>query len=157
MPGPFRFRNPPPGLRAPLGGWWLASFTVNGKELLDTELNFSDNVDDAVITFSDRASELSGAVRDPDEKLVREGRVVIFSTNEQSWFFHSRRVAAVQVREGRFVVRNLPAGEYFITVADGLEINEWFDREVLAELAAGAQRVKLGAFEQKTFDLRVTR
>ena len=154
IPGVYRLRTQPPGIRTPIGTWWLESVAAGGRELLDSELDLQNSVDDAVITFSDRASELSGWVGYVTAAPFREGLVLVFSTNRQTWFLNSRRVAAIAPdKTGRYVVRNLPSGEYFVTVAVGLERNEWFDPEVLASLARSAQRVTISGVEAKTHDL----
>jgi len=154
IPGVYRLRTQPPGIRTPIGTWWLESVVAGGRELLDAELDLQNSVGDAVITFSDRASELSGSVAYVTGAPFREGLVLVFSTNSQTWFLNSRRVAAVAPdKTGRYVVRNLPPGEYFVTVAVGLERNEWFDPEVLAALAQSARRVTLNGVEVRTHDL----
>jgi len=60
VPGAYRLASNVPGIRTPLGGWWLKSIMVNGRDLLDSSLEVREDRDDAVVTFSDRASELSG-------------------------------------------------------------------------------------------------
>jgi hypothetical protein len=149
----YRFRTTPQGIRTPIGRWWLTSITSRGKELLDSELEFTEDVNDVVITFSEHASELSGTARHATGTPAREGHVVVFGANPQTWFWNSRRLAAVPLTEGRWSVKNLPAGDYFVTMTDGLERNEWFDPEMLAVLAKTAQRVTLGEFETKRVDL----
>ena len=158
LPGVYRFQAPPPGMRAPIGPWWLESVIVNGKDLLDTVLDLRESIDDAVVTFSDRASEVSGTARYQNSQVFREGLVVVFSTNRDTWFLNSRRIAAVPPNaNGHYVIRNLPPGDYFITVAVGLDRNEWFDPELLASLTATAQRLNIAGTEVKTHDLILTR
>ena len=154
IPGVYRLRTQPPGIRTPIGVWWLESVIANGVDLLDTEFELREDIKDAVVTFTDRASELSGSVRYAGGAAFRDGVVVVFSADRRNWFFNSRRVAAMQPsQDGRYVVRNLPPGDYLVTVAVGLERNEWFDPEVLASLAQSAQRISIAALELKTHDL----
>ena len=158
IPGIYRFPSPPMGVRTPIGAWWLESLIVNRKELLDGELDLQESDENAVITFSDRPTELTGAARYASGLPFREGLIVVFSADQRMWFLNSRRVAAVSTtNNGQYVVRNLPPGDYFITVAVGLERNEWFDREVLASLVESAQKITIRAGEARTHDLTLTR
>ena len=157
-PGVYRFPSPPMGTRTSIGGWWLESLVVNGKELLDAELELRDSDENAVITFTDRPSELTGAARYGSGAPFREGLVAVFSTDPRTWFLNSRRVAAVATTPtGQYVVKNLPPGDYFVTVAVGLERNEWFDRELLAALVETAQRVTIRSGEARTHDLLLSK
>ena len=154
QPGVYRFSGGLRGVRSPIGRWWLKSLTMAGKEMLDSELRIEESADEAVITFSDRASELLGVVRNASGQPPSEHHVVVFSTDPGTWFLHSRRVAAVRSSaDGRYSIRNLPPGEYFVVLAADLEPNEWFDREVLRTLAASAMRITLGENETRTLDL----
>jgi hypothetical protein len=154
MPGPLRFMNPLQGIRAPIGPWWLESITIRGREILDTPLEFSESVDDAVITFTDRASELSGRVTRASADPAPDPYVVVFSVDRDRWFHNSRSVAGVRPSDdGRYVVRNLPAGEYFVAVTSEVDDREWFDPQLLQQLAAGARRVAIAGAESKTLDV----
>jgi hypothetical protein len=154
FPGVYRFSTTPRGIRAPIGRWWLKSMTIGGKELLDAELELRESRDDLVITLSDRASELSGVVRDTAGATVSDGFVVVFSADERSWFHHSRRVAGARLTsEGKYVVRNLPAGEYLVAVTNDIGMNEWFDPEVLKLLVRSSVRLSLSNNETRVLDL----
>ena len=155
VPGVYRFSTPPRGIRTPVGGWWMKSAVINGREVLDTELEIQESSQDSVVVFSDRASSLSGTVTGKDGAPATDTYVVVFSNEPRHWFFQSRRVAGVRLPlEGRYVIHNLPAGDYRVAVEDDLLPNEWFDSEVLQRLHAGSVPVSVGHDEVKTFDLR---
>jgi hypothetical protein len=79
---------------------------------------------DAVITLSDRASELTGTVADARGQPASGHDLVVFGTESASWFPSSRRIASVRPGlEGRYTIRNLPAGEYFIVATDDIDDN----------------------------------
>jgi uncharacterized protein (DUF2141 family) len=158
VPGTYRLTTPPRGVRAPIGRWWLKSMSLDGREALDSELEIRESTDRASITFSDRASELSGVVREADGSPVADGFVVIFSTDRRHWFHQSRRIGGLRLTEGgRYVIRNLPPGEYYVAVSDDLLLNEWFDPQVLERLAQGATTIRLSLDEIRVFDLRRSR
>lgn len=158
MPGTHRFSSTPRGIRTPIGPWWLKSMTIDGKELLDSELEVNASADTALITFSDQASELSGIVRYADDTPLADGFVVVFSTNDEHWFHNSRRVAGARPSaNGRYAVRNLPPGDYHVAVTTDLAPNEWFDPEVLRALQPSAATVRIRDNEVKAYDLSVAK
>lgn len=157
VPGVYRFGNTMQGLRAPIGGWWLRSVSVGGRELLDGPLDLRQSATDTIVTFSDRATELAGTITGTPGSPPSDYVVIAFGVDKASWFTNSRRVAGVRPdAEGRYTIRNLPPGEYFVVVSDDVEQNEWFDATALQRLAPVAVRIVLGEDETKTFDFRVT-
>lgn len=158
LPGVYRLgalqNQPMQGIRSAIGGWWLKSIVVNGRDLLDAPLDIRQSADDVVATFTDQASEISGTVKDAQGSAVADLFVVVFSADRTSWFFNSRRVAGVRVdAEGRFTIRNLPPGEYRVIATDDLEMNEWFDAAVLERLAAAAIPLTVAGVDKKTIEL----
>jgi protocatechuate 3,4-dioxygenase beta subunit len=156
VPGRYRIGNDR-GIRAPLGRWWLKSIVVNGRDVLDRPLELRQTTDDAVVTFSDRASVLTGTVLDEEGRRPPSSYyVVVFGTDPSSWFFNSRRVAVGELDgQGRYRIDNLPPGTYFITVHDDFEQGEWFDPDVLQRLVPAAQRFTVDEYARKTYDLVV--
>jgi hypothetical protein len=155
QPGPFR-TGPLPGSRTPLGRWWLKSAILNGRDLLDEPLEFRNSEVDLVVTFSDRASELTGTVTDARSEPLSTV-VIAFSTNRTSWFFNSRRIAAVRAdAQGRYSIRNLPPGDYFVMQTDDLEQGEWFDPAVLERLIGDAAPIPVTEYGKKIHDIKVT-
>jgi hypothetical protein len=156
VPGAYRLGTNARGIRTALAGWWLKSIVVGGRELLDAPIELREDRDDAVVTFSDRASELSGRVSDPSGTAWVDGYVLVFSADRDKWFFNSRRVAGAHPNsDGRYVIRNLPAGQYFVIAYDDILANEWFDATLLGQLATRAVRIRIGEYERKTYDMIV--
>jgi hypothetical protein len=154
MPGAYRLVTTLRGVRSSIAGWWLKSIVVGGRDLLDAPLDLRHGADDAVVTFSDQASELAGRVTDAQGRPAADLFVVVFSDDRASWFFNSRRIAAPRANaEGRYAIRNLPPGGYFVAVSDDVEPNEWFDPAVLQRLAAGAVRIRIGENQKTVQDL----
>lgn len=158
IPGTYRFLTPPRGIRAPVGRWWLKSFVLEGTDMLDQELDLEASSDTAVVTFSDQASELAGSVHYASGLVVRDEMVVVYSADPRHWFYGSRRIAAVRPTEaGRYVIRNLPAGDYFVAVTNELLPAEWYDVEELKALSRDASRVRIGPDARVLHDVRLAR
>ena len=156
VPGLYRMSGNVQGLRAPIGAWWLKSLVVNGRDMLDAPLDLRQGAGDAVVTFSDRASEIAGRITDPQGAPAPEAYAVVFAADRSTWFFNSRRVAAVHPgRDGQFAIRNLPPGEYRIAAALELDPGEWFDPSVLERLLPAATLLTIAGPERKTIDLTI--
>jgi protocatechuate 3,4-dioxygenase beta subunit len=157
MPGAYRpaaFGSPMRGVQSPIGGWWLKSITIDGRELLDAPLELRQASENAIVTFSDQASEVAGSVKDGSGAPVARGYVVIFSSDRAHWFVNSRRVVALAPdARGRYSIRNLPPGDYRAAVALDLEQGEWFDPDVLQSLLPTAVALTITGVEAKTLDL----
>jgi hypothetical protein len=159
VPGAYRIGSlqglPVQGIRAPLGGWWLKSVVVNGRDILDAPLDIRQGTDEAVATFTDQASELSGTVKDGQGKPASSDTfVVVFSTDRSTWFFNSRRIAGVRLdAEGRYSIRNLPPGEYRVIATTDLAQGEWFDPAALERLLPSAAAITVTGVEKKVWDI----
>lgn len=133
-PGEYRFEAHQVA-RGTSGEWWLKSLVAGGVELLDAPVDIRQNVEGVVATVTSRASTLSGVVRGAGGAGRGAVTVVAFSTDRRAWFFHSRRIAAVETgADGRYVIRNLPPGDYRAVAATDVDGNEWFDPGVLERL-----------------------
>ena len=160
FPGLYRMGSlssqPIQGIRAPIGAWWLKAIVINGRDILDAPLDLRSSADDAVATFTDRASDLTGVARDAQGSPVSDAFVVVFATDRNAWFFNSRRVAGVRPdREGRYTIRNLPPGEYRIAATSDLEQGEWFDPAALGRLVTVSSPLIVSGPERQTLDLTI--
>lgn len=152
-PGTYRVGANAQGLHTPIGKWWLTSILIEGREALDSTVDVRRSLDSAIVTFSDRASALSGIVRDNRGEPVADAWLVVFSTHSGAWFPNSRRIAAVRTgANGSYSIRNLPAGEYHLATTLDLQQGEWFDAVLLQQLESAATRITITDREHKTID-----
>jgi hypothetical protein len=161
--GAFRVDNLLPGLhyiRLSGGGqgqWTLKSVTAGGQDVTDMPIEIKPgvNVDNVTVVLTDRATELSGTVRDTKGVPMAAVTVIVFSTDQQYWRPQSRRIQAARTSQsGVYRIRALPPGDYLLVVTDDAEQGEWFDPAFLEEVRGGAKRVSLTEGETRTEDLR---
>jgi hypothetical protein len=153
VPGTYRLGSLT-GLHSPLGGLWLKSVVVNGRDLLDAPIELRQSADDAVVTLSDRASDVTGIVTDQQGTVLPGQTVILFATDKRFWFFHSRRIATGRTNaQGHYRIRNLPPGEYYAVATVDVDEGEWFDPVVLEQIARGATPVRVEDDDQKSLNL----
>lgn len=144
------------GTRNPIGAWWLKSIAIEGREMLDAPLELRNSSTGATVMFADTASDLRGRAVLATGEPATNSTVVVFPVDRAGWFFNSRRIAAVPVDgEGRYVVRNLPAGDYLIVARADLEQLEWFNPLTLEKLTASATKLTIRNDEAVTLDIVV--
>ena len=57
-------------------------------------------------------------------------------------------------QNGKFQIRGLPPGEYFLSAIDPAEPGEWFEPAFLDQHRAGAARLTIGEGQTKTQDFK---
>jgi Carboxypeptidase regulatory-like domain len=145
------------GIRDPIGAWWLKSIAIEGREMLDAPLELRGSSAGATVTFTDTASELRGRVVFAAGEAAINRTVVVFPVERTAWFFNSRRIAAAPVdAQGRYVVRNLPAGDYLIVARADLDQLEWFNPLTLDKLASSAAKLTIRNDDIVTHDITLT-
>ncbi len=136
--------------------WQVKSAIVNGRETVDQPIELRTSVDGVVVTLTDRMPSLSGVVRNASGQAAPDCHVVVFAKDRKFWMPDSRRLTSVRPgSDGTYVIRAVPAGEYFVTAVNDLENGEWFDPSVLEQLSTSALTITLADGEKKTQDLRV--
>jgi uncharacterized protein (DUF2141 family) len=148
-------------LQASIAGspaWMLATSSVNGRDALDVPVDLRQNVDGAVVTFTNRPGEVSGIVRDSSGKSIAGLPVVLFSVDRTLWTPQSRRIRAVTSSvDGAFRVRMVPPGEYGLAAPADAEDGEWYDPMFLERLlVTSAVRTTIAEGEKKSVDLVAT-
>jgi hypothetical protein len=140
--------------------WWLRSVMVSGRDVLDAplEMGAGGDITDAIVTFSDRHTELSGTLQTPSRTPTSDYFVVAFSRESSTWRLGARRVQFTRPStDGRFAFRDLPPGDYLIAALTDLEPLDLGDASFLERLVSVSVPIHLGEGEQKTQDVRIVR
>ena len=141
-------------------GWTLKAVEANGIDVTDTGVDFkgSESVSGIEIILSSKSTEIAGAVTGADGAAAKDYTLIVFAEDPQKWLAPATRwVTGVRPdQDGRFHVRNMPAGAYYAVAVDYVPQGEWNDPEVLERLKTRAEHFSLGEEEKKTLDLKMT-
>jgi Carboxypeptidase regulatory-like domain len=155
-PGRYKLMASLPGQRPDAPGWVAKSAILDGQDTLDFPATLRRSLEGAVITLTDKSTELSGLVKDASEQVAPEYFVIVFPADRQLWTQQSRRVQSVRPSaNGRYQVRNLPPGDYLLVALVDVEQGEWQDPSFLQRMAPNGIKVTLGEGEKKTQDIKV--
>jgi hypothetical protein len=141
-------------------GWSVKSAVIDGQDTLDfpIEIKPGEGVSGAVVTFTDRQSEISGFLTDGSNQPAPGYAVVVYPADERFWSATSRRIrTSTPATDGSFSFTSLPPGEYRIAPANDPEPGSWFEPAFLQQLESSSIRVTLGEGEKKTQTLRISR
>jgi hypothetical protein len=140
-------------------GWVLQAVLVNGRDVTDTPLDIrsGQELTGVRIVFTDRLTEVNGTVADERGSPSTDYTVLAFATDDRLWRPQSRHIAIARPdQNGRFQLRGLPPGDYFLALVDPVEQGEWFEPTFLAAQQAAATRVSLVDGDVKTQDFTVS-
>jgi hypothetical protein len=142
--------------------WMLKSIVMNGRDVLDRafEILPGGNLEDVVITFTDRVSSLSGKLIDAHgQPPPPDFTVVVFSADRTFWMPGLTR-SPRSVRpssDGAFRFNALQPGDYVLALATEFDSRDLTEPAFLEQLLASGVRLTMGAGEQRVQDLRVGR
>jgi hypothetical protein len=140
-------------------GWWLRAAMWNGRDLLDAPLHLAPGGDISGVTLvlSDRRTELSGTLMTASGAAASDLFVLAFPADAALRVPHSRRVQAVRPdSSGRFVLENLPAGDYLVCALTDVDDGQWNEPGFLDALVAASVRITLADGEKKVQDLQLS-
>jgi hypothetical protein len=142
-----------------LEGWALKAVMLRGADITDVPTEFKgEDSDHLQIVLTDRASELSGSVTNDKGEPVVSSRIVLFGEDKSSWFTSSIRYRfAFSGREGRFLLRGLRPGRYYLIAVPperGLS-EQSVDAGILGSLVREATVLVLGEDEKRVVDLKL--
>lgn len=163
--GTFEIMNVTPGAyqlaatsTIPADALWAArSAPLGERDLLDGFVEVArSSTPTVIVTFTDRRTELSGALQTATGAPASDVLVIAYAADRKFWLPSARRVQATRPDvNGRYVIRDLPAGDYFICAVTDIDQDEWQDPVFLEKLLAGSAKVTIAEGERKSFDLRL--
>lgn len=138
-------------------GWSLRSAVVNGINVLDYPFDIGTaSVTGAVLTFTDRHTQLSGSLTTAAGAVAPAYFIAVFPADRALWRWQSRRIQSARTgTDGRWIVKDLPPGEYLVAALTDLDPDDLLDPAILETLTPSSVKVTLADGEQKTQDLRI--
>lgn len=101
-------------------------------------------------------SEINGAITDTAGAPVTDFTVLAFPTDAALWSPLSRHIMSARPDQtGKFTLRGLPPGEYYLTTVDPAEQGEWFEPRYLERHRTAASWLVLGEGDAKTQNVKL--
>ena len=143
-------------LQQPPSDWFLRAVLLDGKDVTDTPLDFRAYDGKTIeVAITQRFAEVTGIVVDPAGRPVGDYVVVAFPDDRAQWTPHSRFILTARPdQNGRFTIRGLRAGGYFVRAVRYLAPGQERDPATLDRLRSGA--TALAVAEEQSQTLRLT-
>jgi hypothetical protein len=142
-----------------LRGWSLKSVIVDSHDVADTpiELRSGEILNDVNVVFTSRQTEIDGTVTDEQGNPITDFTVLAFPSDPLLWRPLARQIMTARPdQNGKFQIRGLPSGAYYLATVDPAEQGEWFEPAFLDQQRIAAARVTLGDGDTKTHDFRIS-
>ena len=146
-------------MQNPQRGWALKSVLVDAREVIDTpiELRSGQKLPNVTLILTDRLTEVNGTVSDERGTPITEHTILAFPLDRSLWRAQARQIMTARPdQNGKYLIRGLPPGEYYVTAIDPAEPGEWFEPAFLDQQRANAARLTLGEGDVKSQDFRLT-
>ncbi|HXT68830.1 MAG TPA: hypothetical protein VN700_03700 [Vicinamibacterales bacterium] len=139
--------------------WRLRSAIYEGTDVAEAGFPVSlrgvGGTGELVLTFTDRSTAISGAVRMADGTEPAAVTVLAFPQNRLMWGWSSSRTKVAKLGpDFRYVVRDLPPGRYLVAAVTGYTAKQ-NTAEYWEKLSTTAVAVVLGDGDQRVVDLTV--
>jgi hypothetical protein len=143
--------------RRAMAGWETKGATLEGRDVSTLAMHVQGNIEGVILTITDRPSELRGTVRDANGRVDPGAAVVLFTTLREVWGAtgrSNRRARMVRASEdGTFVIRGIPAGDYFLAAIPDEDAGDWPDVRLMETLSRASTRLTIADSERKSQDL----
>jgi hypothetical protein len=137
-------------------GWTVKSVRLGDTDITDTPTAFGAMpVAPLQLVITAQTGSVGGAVFDVTGQPAVGSRVVVFSSDAQTWGARSRFIATGEVGpSGRYLLHGLLPGRYLVAVVGDMPDGSWEDPERLARLQPMATAVTVTAGATATLDWR---
>ena len=154
VPGLYRF-----GAGGAGNGWYLESAIIDGQDTLDVpfEVKPGSAPSSAVITFTDRQSQLTGTITNQRGQPAPEQTLILYPADERFWVPQSRRIRSTRPStDGVFTFTGIPPGDYKLVAMVDVETGAWFDPAFLQQIDAASTRITVNEGEKKVQNLQIS-
>jgi hypothetical protein len=141
-----------------LAGWQLRSAIVGGRDILDMPLNVGSadvDVSGAVLTFSDRQSQLSGVLQHTSGQPAPGRTMIVFPADRALWRAARRLQFTQPASDGSFSFAGLPAGDYRLAAVNEMPAGDWRRPAFLEQALAASIAVTIAEGSEVRQDLRI--
>jgi hypothetical protein len=139
--------------------WAFKAVYLNGQDVTDEPLEFSPgaSIGGVEVVITRKTTELTGTVTDDRSRPVLDATIIAFAQDSARWTFGTRFIRTARVdQSGRYQLRGLPPGDYFVIAVQDLEPGRQSDPELLNSLSRFASRASLDEAGTMVQDLKVT-
>lgn len=134
----------------------LKAVFAGSDDVSDTPLDLGRNQPAPFLRVvgTSRGSEVDGRVVEQAGQVVRDATVLAFGEDVTTWRQGGRRaVRALSDTKGGFMIRGLPAGQYYLAAVVDIEDGQWHDPAVLERVRRWATRITVVEGGKVTRDL----
>ncbi len=142
-----------------LRGWSLKSVVVDGREVVDVpiDLRSGQQLSNVTLVVTSQQTEINGTITNEQSAPLTDFTLLAFPTDSDLWRPLARQIMTARPdQHGKFRIRGLPPGNYYLTPVDPAEQGEWFEPAFLEQQRTGAARLTLGDGDIKTHDFRIS-
>jgi hypothetical protein len=138
--------------------WTAKSAILKGQDVLDAPFDITptDEITNAAITFTTETQDVSGHLQDASGRPATDYTMVLFPADRAAWASSRRVKTARPATDGRFVVADVPAGEYRLAAVLDVAPGETSDASFLEEISPASITLTLHPGEKKVQDVRLT-
>ncbi len=139
-------------------GLTLKSVMIGGRDVIDDpyDVRSGETIDNVTVVFTDRVSEINGTITDDRGVPITDYTVLAFPEDSRLWRPQARQIMTSRPdQNGKFQIRGLPAGRYYLAAVDPAVAGEWFEPAFLEQHRAGATSLSLNDGDVKTQDFRM--
>jgi len=128
-------------------GWTFRGATHQGHDVADTPVDLSGDLENVVLSFTDRPASVNGSVQSTDGQPVAGAAVLMFPVDPARWVDNGRSARRVRLvsasGSGAFRITAPPAGEYFLVAIPDEQSVDWQEPATLRKLSGIAVRIQV--------------
>jgi len=144
------------------GAWVVRSVMSAGRDVLNDPLELREaDVNDVVITYTDKVGQITGNVRGTSGATAAPSTIIFFPADYRNWIargMNPRQLRTVPVpASGSVNLGNVSAGDYLIAAVDDLDVPDNQDGAFIEAVSRLATRVSLQEGDRPSVALTVVR